>query len=190
MGSVTSSFANLSDLQQAFSALMSLVSRNSRNSGLCRETTKVENTHHFCKTLCISGTTAVPTQNPSSQHQQPLQVWKHWWKTPGGFEVPSCTNTGASAPEPLLPPCTSNAMQWCMATHPTINARGLTGNQNQCRSIPEVLFSPSWCAWKHLGHAHLHFFTAWNMLPSQLLPSGTPVGSAGVGQRRERLPGL
>lgn len=32
--SVTSSFANLSDLQQAFSALMSLVSRNSLNSGL------------------------------------------------------------------------------------------------------------------------------------------------------------
>lgn len=34
VGDVTSSFANLSDLQQAFSALMSLVSRNSRNSGL------------------------------------------------------------------------------------------------------------------------------------------------------------
>lgn len=30
---LTSSFANLSDLQQAFSALVSLVSRNSLNSG-------------------------------------------------------------------------------------------------------------------------------------------------------------
>lgn len=47
---------------------------------------EVENTHP-CKTLCISGTTALPTQNPSSQHQQSLQMWKHWWETPDGFEV-------------------------------------------------------------------------------------------------------
>lgn len=37
---------------------------------------------------------------------------------------------------------------------------------------------------------HIYFFTAQNMFPCQLLPSGTPVGWAGVGQRRERLPGL
>lgn len=131
VGSITSSFANLSDLQQAFSALMSLVSRNSRNSGLCRERTKVENTHH-CKTLCISGATAVQPKTHAHSTQQSLQMWRHWWKTPDGFEVLANTNTGASAPELLLPPCSSCCctMQRCMVTDPTINTRCLNGNQN------------------------------------------------------------
>lgn len=92
VGSVTSSLANLSDLQQAFSALMSLVSRNSRNSGLCGDTTEAQNTLRL-RTLCVSGSTAAPTQGPSSQHLavppgvEALVENRRW------VEVLACTDT-------------------------------------------------------------------------------------------------